>query len=81
MPPRIDFGKCDGCGRCYAYCPQDVFGWDTEKRRPTIAYSAECTECGTCELECHMLCVDVYLPYRYYDQPKFIDKKYFVANR
>lgn len=80
MPPRIDFEQCDGCGRCYAYCPQDVYGWDKEKKKPIILYSAECNECGTCELECHMLCVDVYLPYRYYNQPKFIDKQYFVKN-
>jgi len=78
MPPRIDFEQCDGCSRCYIYCPQDVFGWDRGKKRPTISYPAECIECGTCELECHIFCVDVYLPYRHYNQPKFIDKKFQV---
>ena len=61
--PKIDYDYCNGCGRCYQYCPMDVFEWDEEKKRPIIVRPEECwTNCVTCELECSELAVKVELP-------------------
>jgi adenylylsulfate reductase, subunit B len=61
--PKIDYKHCNGCGRCYQYCPMDVFNWDEKKNRPVIARPEECwPNCVTCELECSELAVNVELP-------------------
>jgi len=60
--PRIDYRFCDGCKICYDDCPMDVFGWDDEKRMPTVAYPYECHFCGICELGCPKIAIDVELP-------------------
>lgn len=60
--PKIDYQFCNGCSECYEACPMDVFGWDKEKGRPTVAYPAECSFCCVCEFACPEVAVDLRLP-------------------
>lgn len=60
--PRIDYGHCTGCTRCYELCPMDIFGWDEAKKRPTVDYPEECTLCCVCEIVCPEIAVDVHFP-------------------
>ena len=60
--PQIDYQLCNGCGQCYEYCPMDVFGWDREQKRPTVAHAAECRVCCVCEMECPEIAIDVLIP-------------------
>jgi len=60
--PRIDARFCKGCGMCYDMCPLDVFGWDEEKKMPTVDYPAECSMCCYCETTCPEVAIDILLP-------------------
>jgi NAD-dependent dihydropyrimidine dehydrogenase PreA subunit len=60
--PEIDGKLCNGCGNCYKYCPQDVFGWDKEKNVPTVLYAGECDMCCFCEILCPEVAIDVKVP-------------------
>jgi NAD-dependent dihydropyrimidine dehydrogenase PreA subunit len=60
--PRIDNKYCKGCGDCYRDCPMDVFGWDVEKKAPTVDYPGECAFCCVCEIVCPERAVDVRFP-------------------
>ena len=60
--PNIDYGYCNGCGICYEICPTDVFGWDSEKKRPVVVRSEECSYCVVWELDCPEAAIDVQLP-------------------
>jgi NAD-dependent dihydropyrimidine dehydrogenase PreA subunit len=60
--PQIDYEHCNGCKACYTNCPSDVFGWDEEKKRPTVEYPGECHYCAVCELECLQLAIEVVPP-------------------
>lgn len=60
--PKIDYRFCNGCGMCYQHCPTDVFGWDEEKKMPTVAYPGECAFCCQCEPMCPEMAIDVELP-------------------
>ncbi|MCC8057308.1 MAG: ferredoxin family protein [Synergistaceae bacterium] len=52
MSVEIIYDKCLSCGACYNHCPNDVIGWDGEKKKPVVAYPDECSHCGVCALEC-----------------------------
>lgn len=60
--PQIDHKLCKGCGACHENCPMDVFGWDEEKKRPTVAYAGECMICCYCETNCPEAAIDVLIP-------------------
>jgi adenylylsulfate reductase, subunit B len=60
--PTIDYNHCNGCGECYECCPMDVFGWDQEQKKPTLAHPAECRVCCVCETECPQVAIDVKIP-------------------
>jgi NAD-dependent dihydropyrimidine dehydrogenase PreA subunit len=40
----------------------DIFGWDDEKKKPTIAHPAECRVCCVCETVCPEVAIDVSIP-------------------
>lgn len=60
--PEIDYQLCTGCGQCYEDCPMDVFGWDKDKKEPTVAYLSDCSGCCVCEIVCPEVAIDVHLP-------------------
>ena len=60
--PKIDYQLCNSCGNCYADCPMDVFGWDREKKIPTIANPEDCRLCCYCEVLCPEIAIDVSFP-------------------
>ena len=47
--PVIDYDKCTGCKKCYAYCPDAAI--KMVNIRPVITYSL-CKGCGICTKEC-----------------------------
>jgi len=60
--PDINANLCSSCGKCYKYCPQDVFGWDKEKNVPAVLYAGECDMCCFCEVLCPEVAIDVKIP-------------------
>jgi len=60
--PVIDYNLCNGCGECYECCPMDVFGWDRQQNRPTLAHPAECRVCCVCETEGPQIAIDFRIP-------------------
>ena len=66
MPVSIDYKKCTGCMNCYTICPQDVYGWDEDKKMPEIDYQFECAHCGVCWIECPKRAIDLTLPASFY---------------
>ena len=62
MPIKIDYQKCNGCGRCYELCPPDVFTWDEELDLPKVTYEEVCGYGGICFLECPKRAIDVTYP-------------------
>jgi adenylylsulfate reductase, subunit B len=60
--PVIDYQHCKGCGDCYECCPMDVFGWDQEEKRPTLAHPTECRVCCVCEIQCPEVAINVRIP-------------------
>jgi NAD-dependent dihydropyrimidine dehydrogenase PreA subunit len=66
MPLSIDLEKCSACKTCYTSCPQDVFGWDQDKKEPQVSYPYECSHCGICWMECPERAIDITLPVSFY---------------
>ena len=50
MLPKVDLGKCTGCGACADVCPTEVFEIENDKAR--VARPDDCTACETCVEEC-----------------------------
>lgn len=52
--PRVDRGKCVGCGRCYVSCTDgghQAITFDAENRQPRIV-GTKCVGCHLCRLVC-----------------------------
>ncbi len=47
--PRIDLEKCNRCGICWMYCPDNAIGPQGDSYRVAYAY---CKGCGVCANEC-----------------------------
>ncbi len=47
--PVFDLEKCNGCGFCAMYCPDNCVAVENKKYYPDYAY---CKGCGICALEC-----------------------------
>jgi len=51
--PTIDETKCVGCGMCVTTCGRDVFDFDVEKKKATVARPLQCmVGCSSCESWC-----------------------------
>lgn len=59
----IDHEKCNGCGKCDIFCPQDVIRLDQETKKALIQYLGDCQSCFLCEIECPRNAIHV-TPYR-----------------
>jgi len=52
----ISKGLCNGCGTCYAVCPQNAIEIVPDERLgifTAVMNPAECSDCGKCEQVCH----------------------------
>lgn len=63
MAATIDYKKCNSCGRCYQYCPLDVFDKDEKLGIYTVAYKDDCWHCGACVLDCPKGAIELILPF------------------
>ncbi|MBQ73400.1 MAG: 4Fe-4S ferredoxin [Gammaproteobacteria bacterium] len=59
---KIDLATCDGCKICYNVCPQDVFTWNEETKKPKVSYEEECWFCGICWMDCPERGIDITYP-------------------
>ncbi|MBI2353603.1 MAG: 4Fe-4S dicluster domain-containing protein [Deltaproteobacteria bacterium] len=54
--PGVVAGRCSGCGRCAAACPQHLFTLETRGFRKAAVkqYPQRCSCCGRCVAGCPM---------------------------
>jgi NAD-dependent dihydropyrimidine dehydrogenase PreA subunit len=78
----VDFDACTGCKTCYLACFADVIRWDTEAKRPVIAYPEDCVHCNLCELNCKDEAISVHADWDM-DYPPVIERgfPYTVGGR
>ena len=51
--PKIDAQKCTGCGMCVTSCGRNVFDYDREKKKSSVARPLHCmVGCTSCEVWC-----------------------------
>ncbi len=55
----LDQETCNGCGTCFACCPQDVFRMDEKTGKAVIEYPEDCVACWACEFFCPVNCIEV----------------------
>jgi len=59
----VDQDKCIGCKICYKSCFVDVIRWDSENKKPVIAYPGDCVHCTYCEALCPQECIEVVIDF------------------
>ena len=52
MPPKIERGKCDGCGICIYRCGADCFDFDGQQYKARLVRGRDCVDCFICEEVC-----------------------------
>jgi pyruvate ferredoxin oxidoreductase delta subunit len=55
--PKVDPGKCTGCGNCQLYCPEGTVMLD-ENKKPIYDYRY-CKGCGVCANECPVHAIEM----------------------
>ncbi len=51
MPtPKVNKGKCIGCGTCVEVCPMDVYA--LKEGKAEVMKGEECIGCKACEVQC-----------------------------
>jgi NAD-dependent dihydropyrimidine dehydrogenase PreA subunit len=48
--PKVDKGKCTGCGTCVSVCPQNVF--ELKDGKSQVVRPEDCVECMSCVENC-----------------------------
>lgn len=56
---KLDQERCNGCGICFACCPQDVLRMDENTGKAFIKYPEDCIACWACEYFCPVKCIEV----------------------
>jgi NAD-dependent dihydropyrimidine dehydrogenase PreA subunit len=54
MPPKIDYGKCDGCGICIFVCGKYVFSVRASDHKVIPKKAKECVNCFMCQDSCRI---------------------------
>ncbi len=57
MPPKVDIGKCEGCGNCVAVCPTGVFEMGEGKSK--VVHPEACTNCMQCVENCPQQAIEL----------------------
>jgi len=51
--PTVNESKCTGCGMCFTSCGREVFDYDRERKKATVARPLQClVGCTSCETWC-----------------------------
>lgn len=50
MPPKVDEGKCTGCGTCVDVCPSECF--TLEENLSKVTDPDACVDCESCVENC-----------------------------
>ncbi len=51
--PKVDEGKCAGCGMCVTSCGRGVYKYDFERKKAIVANPQRCmVGCTSCETWC-----------------------------
>ncbi|MHA1380281.1 MAG: 4Fe-4S dicluster domain-containing protein [Candidatus Helarchaeota archaeon] len=50
----IDFDKCNGCGRCEEFCPQNIYKIDDKTGKARPINKDRCVHCFICIDGCPM---------------------------
>jgi len=63
MPPKVDHGKCVGCGTCVRTCPFKVFELKEVapgKRKSHVMRPEDCEYYGACVHQCPQQAITLY---------------------
>ncbi len=56
--PSVYPGDCNGCKKCFEFCPYGVYEWDAENAVPIVVNPFNCrVGCSMCALRCPCTCI------------------------
>jgi len=56
---NINYDTCKSCKTCVNACFVDVLRWDSENKKPVVAYPEDCVWCLACEANCPVNAIEV----------------------